>query len=121
MELDILKLLPLFMLLVVSCSAVDYTSRGVIPVFFSHQPDHFRKRILEGEVYTFLWGIFPREHKVYLDDKFREKGLLSVSNVQIEEFQTPSQRIKEILSFGMFSIKSYRVQGFGREARDYEN
>lgn len=120
MELEILKSFPILMMLLVGCSAIDYTSGGSIPVYFSHQNDHFRKRVLQGEVYTFLWGLFPKEHKVYLDTKFREQGLLSVSNVQIEEYQTTSQRINEILSFGMFSIKSYSVRGYGKEARDYE-
>ncbi len=77
--------------------------------------------MIEGEVYTFLWGNFPKKHRLYLDKEFRDRGLLSVSNIQIEEFQTTKQRLKEIFSFGMFAVKSFRVRGYGKEARDYEN
>lgn len=91
----------------------------MIPVYVGRMKKHSKKRVFSGVKRFFLWGHVPGDQKVYLDKRFREKGLLSVANLTIEEFQTTGQFFQTLLSFGVFSIKSYKVTGYGMEAKDF--
>lgn len=119
-KLSLLFFILIFLPMTSSCSSITFTSDGVIPVYVGRVKKHNRKRSFSGVKRFFLWGQIPGDQKVIMDKEFRKQGLFSVANLTIEEFQTTGQFFQTLLSLGVFSVKSFKVTGYGMEAKDFD-
>ena len=83
-------------------------------------PGHHKLRQFEFVADFYLWGLLPTQHLVYLDREFSNQGLMSVANVSIEEYTTFLQSLKTFLSLGIYSVRTFRVAGYGKEVKDMD-
>ena len=69
-----------------------------------------------GKKEFYLWGFYPKEQSVFLDNEFRKVGFQKINKIVIEEFQTALDKIKEYATLGMYIPKRYKLIGHGRKA-----
>jgi hypothetical protein len=97
---------------------MSYTSGGEIQTSVSPINDHRKKVVVEGRKNFYLWGLFPTEHKVYIDRELLSGGLISAASIRIDEYQNPWENFLTIISFGMFVPMNYRISAFGKRVSE---
>ena len=92
-----------------SCTVMNYHSGDHIPVALSYRENHAHVVVVEGQRDFYLWGAYPREHVVLLDEELSGNRVISASNVMIEEYQSGKDWLMSIITFGMYFPLSYRI------------
>lgn len=100
-------------LLLSSCSTVQFTNRGQIPVFVSKHKEHHELIEIKGKKEFFLWGLIGDDTKVYIDEIFKKHGYVSIANVHMETYQSGLAIFQTLFSLGLYIPKEYKVRGFG--------
>ena len=95
-----------------ACTTVRYTSAGKIPVYAARSMK-MEKDIapvtIAGESQFYLWGMLPGERQVYVDKEFADRGYVSASYLEIEEYQSFKNLFFTVVSFGMYTPINYRL------------
>ena len=111
---DILAKVLLLLLLTNGCTSINYQSNGKIPIFVGNTKKSTDKTsLIKGKKEFYLWGLYPKNHDVFLDEEFGKVGFQKINRFIIEEFQTTIDKLKVFASLGMYIPKRYRIIGHG--------
>jgi len=97
-----------------------YTSAGEIQTSVAPAPKHSYHLKMEGQKNFYLWGSYPKEHKVKIDEHLSDGGLISAAAVRVHEYQTFWNSFLSIISLGMYVPITYRISAYGKK-RGYIN
>ncbi|MBT3586258.1 MAG: hypothetical protein HN509_15230 [Halobacteriovoraceae bacterium] len=100
------------------CTTIHYRTKGNIAAAIAPKNEHKHRVEIKGKKEFYLWGLLPANQVVYVDDEMANAGLISAANIRISEFQTRSDFIYGLISFGMYVPKSYKIVGFGVKSSD---
>tara|TARA_R110002072_G_scaffold276051_1_gene437538 strand:+ start:283648 stop:284001 length:354 start_codon:yes stop_codon:yes gene_type:complete len=101
-----------------SCSHIEFKSEGEIPVFISPVVDH-NKYFKESYTHEFyFYGLIPSKFDFNVDDYARAQGFTSVANLTMTTYQSWSDWMKTIFSFGFYAPKTVIFEGFGAGGDD---
>jgi len=101
-----------FLLLMTACSNVRFQSMGYATVTTEVDLKDTEKVEVKGEVIFYLWGNYPKEHIVNIDDEFKKRGFSYISDPRIEEYQTFLNYFLTAVTFGMYNPRNYRITAF---------
>ena len=96
-----------------SCTHITYESEGYIPVYLAKRSHHDKEVKIQGVKEFYLWGKIAPDTTVYLDEEFYDEGVISVSEVQVKQYQSFSQFLTGFLSLGFYIPISYEATGKG--------
>ena len=113
---DLLSKVILLVFLSIVCTTIHYQSNETIPVLWGSQKEVTDEtKMILGKKEFYLWGLYPKNQSVFLDDEFRKFGFKKINKFVIEEFQTTLDKIKEYATFGMYIPKRYKLIGHGKK------
>ncbi len=104
-----------------SCSTIEYRSRGTIPVFISPRPKHHVKVEASGTLKFYLCGLIPQKQVVNVDKDLSDTGIMSATQLELYEFIRPEDLFWSLLTFGVYTPKSYRLSAYGIKNREFYN
>ncbi len=96
-----------------SCTHITYESEGYIPIYLTKKPHHKHSVEVSGTKEFYLWGRVSPDSQVFLDELFYDEGVISVSELEIKQFQSLSQFFTGFFSLGFYIPVSYQLKGKG--------
>ena len=92
-----------------SCSSITFLSTNVIGTSFdfNDQFDQEAKVIVEKNFY--MWGMYPDQQVVEIDQEFKQVGYSAISNLVIKEVKIKKKALWMLLTFGMYYPQTYEL------------
>lgn len=107
------KILFPLILLLSSCSHIQYTTRQKLPVHFTQKKEHGDFLEVEEKVPFFFYGLFPKIQKVHLDEIALEKEFSEVSRITIYERPDFSDILFSVLTLGFYTPRTITISALG--------
>lgn len=105
-------------LLMTGCTHITYQSDGYIPIFLTQKPLHRHKVEIQGVKEFYLWGNVGPDRLIKLDEEFYNQGILSASEVEVQQYQTLGQFLTAFFSVGFYIPISYKLMAMGAKEGD---
>ncbi|MEI8346947.1 MAG: hypothetical protein WCG27_05745 [Pseudomonadota bacterium] len=110
----LILILASFCCLFSSCTTIHYVSRGLVTVNVSDRAGLPHPFNVEGQRDFYMWGLYPVEHKVVVDQEIHSATHLArPSALSIEEYLSPSNMLFTFITLGMYCPRNYRLTGKG--------
>lgn len=92
------------------CSSVKFSSSSIIPISFEENENHFLEVKLRVEKSFYLWGLMPEKSNVEVDKLFEEKGIESVSSLEVVEVETKTKVLWMLLTLGLYYPQTFEFK-----------
>ncbi len=92
-----------------SCSSVTFLSANNISTSFDYEDSNTSDVRLRIEKDFYMWGLYPREEVVKVDEVFLAQGHNSVSDLVIKEVDTTNKAVWMLFTFGMYYPQSFEL------------
>jgi hypothetical protein len=114
-----MKIISAFILALVlsACSTIHYASLGKGTVNLADRINLTDTFQVEGDRVFYLWGLYPREHVVWVDQEIYGKtNIVRPGAIKIEEYQTWRNALISVATLGMYVPRNWRLSGKGIKA-----
>lgn len=101
------------MFLTSSCSRVTYKADRGTPITLAHYEASLVPFKIDGEVTFALWGLLPKEQIVNLSEEINNKGFQRATQIKVREYQSLSNFLFGVITFGFVVTKNYEITGKG--------
>lgn len=113
------KFRPTFVGLVVllflcGCSEIQFKTSNKIAHWGQKRTRVYDEFEIEGQRSFYLWGYYPENHVVNIDDELINKGYSYAFDLQIEEYQSLKNFFYGVITLGMYVPRNYVLRGKGR-------
>jgi len=106
--------------LLFSCAKIKYTTREKRVEIFEHGGRNVEFSVI-GRKNFYLWGHFPKDATVYLDEVIHQStGYFDPAEISIEDFQSFPQFLASVFSLGLYAPRSYRIRGYAIRPKQYD-
>ncbi len=103
--------LILTLVLLISCSNLNFKSSQKISTTFDYKPERTQEVSIKVTKHFYMWGLYPNKHTIDVDKVFLEKGFDSVSDLKINEIKTVDKAVWSVITLGMYYPESYMLVG----------
>lgn len=101
------------------CTSMTYQTSGVAVAKVLNRGEFPHQLSAKGRKEFFLWGMLPEKHTVYIDEELSLEGpILGAGGVQVREYQTVTNFLLSVFSFGMYVPMNYEITGWVRRPID---
>ncbi len=94
-----------------SCAKVSFRSRSSQKIEMGKNPQHTKLFKFEYAKSYYLWGLFPANNMIYINDLIMDEGLTEVSKLSIREITSFWQMVLSFASLGMYIPKNFEFSG----------
>jgi hypothetical protein len=106
------------MILISSCSHVEYRSANNISVSWTAQASHLTHKspqlfLAEEKIPFYFFGLVPAVRTVFIDKIAQEAGFSSVSRLSLYERASWSDVLYSVLTLGIYTPRTVTFQGLG--------
>ncbi len=101
-------------LLLTGCAKVAFESTNRVPTYVSTKPDHTNRFSVVGKKDFYFFGMIPSKHIVDLSEVMSSAGVLTSAGLQVEDFQTISDKAWALFTLGIYTPRHYRVKAWGQ-------
>jgi hypothetical protein len=107
----------LILVFVTSCSSLHFKSHGNIPVLMGHHEEADTLFEIRSHRDFYLWGYYPNNHFVYLDEELASEGAVDAVIVKfgLDDRKYWNSLLYQILTFGMYQPVYYFILAKGRK------
>lgn len=103
----------IFIFICLSCSQLEFKTHDKIPTWGQKHQSPSERFVIEGERIFYLWGNYPGQHEVFIDDEIINKGYRMATELSIEEYQTWQNFLWTAFTLGMYVPTNYVIKGKG--------
>ncbi len=96
-------------ILLLGCSSISFLSSNKINTTFDFDDKNTTDVSIDIQKPFYMWGLYPKEHLVKVDEEFQKKGYSSVSDLIIKETETNIKALWMFFTFGMYYPQSFKL------------
>lgn len=97
------------MLMVSSCSSLEFNTNGRDPFYVSAQSGSERIVTVSKTKDFYLWGLLPETQDFNLQDETKNEGLYNPSYIILEQYFSFKSAFFTVITLGMYIPVDYKV------------